>query len=58
MLQWALIFLIVALLCAVLGFGGVAGTAAMFAKVLFFVFLAASLISLIQSYSQRHISKH
>lgn len=47
MLNWALTFLVIALVAAVFGFGGVAGTAAGFAKVLFFVFIALFLISLV-----------
>ena len=47
MLSWALTFLIIALIAAVLGFGVVAGTAAMIAKVLFLVFLVLFVISLI-----------
>lgn len=45
MLRWALIFLVVALIAAFLGFGGLAGTAVGIAKLLFFVFLALFLIS-------------
>ncbi len=47
MLSWALTFLVIALIAAALGFGGIAGTAAGIAKLLFVVFLilfAASLI--------------
>ena len=47
MLNWALLFLIVALVSAVLGFGVVAGTAAWFAQVLFVVFLVLFLVSLL-----------
>jgi uncharacterized membrane protein YtjA (UPF0391 family) len=47
MLNWALTFLVIALLAALFGFGGVAGTAAGIAKVLFFVFLALFLVSLL-----------
>ena len=36
MLGWALTFLIIALIAAVLGFGGVAGTAIGIAKIIFF----------------------
>jgi uncharacterized membrane protein YtjA (UPF0391 family) len=46
MLNYALIFLIVAILAGVLGFGVVAGTAAMIAKVCFVVFLVLFLFSL------------
>jgi len=47
MLHYALLFLVVALIAGVLGFGFVAGTAAMIAKVLFVVFLVLFLISFI-----------
>lgn len=46
MLNYALIFLVVALIAAAFGFGGIAGAAAGFAKVLFFVFLVLFVISL------------
>ena len=45
MLRWALIFLVVALIAAALGFGGLAGTAVGIAKILFFVFLVLFLVS-------------
>ncbi len=35
MLSWALTFLVIALIAAVLGFGGIAGSAAWIAQVLF-----------------------
>jgi len=44
MLHWSLMFLILALIAAVLGFGGLAGAAIGIAKVLFFVFLVIWLI--------------
>lgn len=47
MLNWALTFLVVALIAAVLGFGGVAGTAAWIAQTLFVVFLVLFLVSLL-----------
>ena len=47
MLSWALTFLIVALLSAALGFGGVAGEAAWVAHVLFVVFLILFVVSLV-----------
>jgi uncharacterized membrane protein YtjA (UPF0391 family) len=45
MLHWSLMFLILALIAAVLGFGGLAGAAIGIAKVLFFVFLVIWLIA-------------
>jgi uncharacterized membrane protein YtjA (UPF0391 family) len=47
MLSWALLFAIIALIAAVLGFGVVAGTAAWIAKVIFFVFLILFVVSLL-----------
>ncbi|MCK9919100.1 DUF1328 domain-containing protein [Microbacteriaceae bacterium K1510] len=47
MLGWALTFLIVALIAAVLGFGGVAGVAVEAAKIIFFVAIVLFLISAI-----------
>ena len=45
MLGWAVTFLIVALIAAVLGFGGIAGVAIEIAKIIFFVALLLFLIS-------------
>jgi uncharacterized membrane protein YtjA (UPF0391 family) len=47
MLGWAVFFLVIALVAALFGFGGIAGTAVGIAQLLFFVFLAIFLISLI-----------
>ena len=47
MLGWALTFLVVALIAAVLGFGGVAGVAMEAAKIIFFVAIALFLVSAI-----------
>jgi uncharacterized membrane protein YtjA (UPF0391 family) len=47
MLGWALTFLVVALVAAVLGFTSVAGAAMGIAKILFFVFLVLFAVSLI-----------
>ena len=47
MLNYALIFLIIAILAGVLGFGVVAGTAAMVAKICFVVFLILFVVSLL-----------
>ncbi len=45
MLNWALMFLVVALIAAVFGFGGIAVEAAGIAKILFVVFLVLFLVS-------------
>lgn len=47
MLGWALTFLVIALIAALLGFGGIAGTAVGIAKIIFFVAIALFLISAI-----------
>src|SRR5262249_11095179 len=45
MLGWALTFLVVALIAAVLGFGGIAGVSIEIAKIIFFVAVVLFLIS-------------
>jgi uncharacterized membrane protein YtjA (UPF0391 family) len=45
MLGWALTFLIVALIAAALGFGGIAGAAVGIAKIIFFVAIILFLIA-------------
>ena len=47
MLSWAIMFLIVALIAGILGFGVIAGTAAWIAKVCFIVFLVLFLVALL-----------
>jgi uncharacterized membrane protein YtjA (UPF0391 family) len=47
MLQWALMFLVVAIIAGVLGVGVVSGTAAYIAKALFVIFIVLFLISLV-----------
>ena len=47
MLQWALTFLIIALVAGLLGFTGIYVAAAGIAKVLFFLFLVLFLVSLV-----------
>ncbi len=47
MLYYALVFLLIALSAAFLGFGGIAFAAAGIAKILFFLFLALFVVSLV-----------
>jgi uncharacterized membrane protein YtjA (UPF0391 family) len=47
MLGWALLFLIIAIIAAIFGFGVIAGAAAWIAKALFIVFIVLFLISLV-----------
>lgn len=56
MLNWALTFLIFALVAALFGFGGLASNAAYFAQVLFVVFLVLFLISLVRGRGRTGIS--
>ncbi len=47
MLHWALVFLVVALIAAVFGFGGIASASAGIAQLLFFIFIALFLGTLL-----------
>ena len=40
MLRYAIIFLVIAIVAGILGFGGIAGASVGIAKILFFVFVA------------------
>lgn len=53
MLYYALVFLVIAIIAGMLGFGVVAFAAAGIAKICFFVFLILFLLSFV-----RHISSH
>lgn len=46
MLTYAIIFLLIAMAAGILGFGVIAGTAAMIAKICFVVFLVLFIVSL------------
>lgn len=52
MISWAITFLIIALVAAALGFGGIAGTAMSAAKILFFVALVAFAIAAVVGLSR------
>ena len=47
MLGWALAFLVIAIIAAVFGFGGIAVASASIAKVIFFLFLVLFVVSLL-----------
>ncbi len=47
MLSWALTFLVIALIAGVFGFGGIMVASAGIAKILFFIFIALFVVSLI-----------
>lgn len=53
LLHYAVVFLVVALISAALGFGGVAGVAVDAAKLLFWVFLVLFVVSLIVGLARR-----
>jgi uncharacterized membrane protein YtjA (UPF0391 family) len=53
LLYWAVIFLVVALVAGVLGFGGVAGTAAQGASLLFWIAIILFVVSLIAGLARR-----
>jgi uncharacterized membrane protein YtjA (UPF0391 family) len=47
MLYYTVVFLVIALIAAVFGFGGIAASAAGIAKILFFAFLLIAAVSLV-----------
>lgn len=49
MLTYAVIFLVIALIAAIFGFGGIAASAAGIAQILFWVFLAVALVTFVMS---------
>ncbi|MFA6289213.1 MAG: DUF1328 domain-containing protein [Opitutaceae bacterium] len=48
MLYYSVVFLLVAIVAGILGFGVIAGTAAMIAKVLFIIFLVLFIATLLR----------
>jgi uncharacterized membrane protein YtjA (UPF0391 family) len=55
MLHYAVVFFIIALIAAGFGFGGIAAGAAGIAKILFFVFLIAFVVSLLMGVFRRSV---
>jgi uncharacterized membrane protein YtjA (UPF0391 family) len=55
MLHYALVFLLIAIVAAIFGFGGIAVTSAYIAKILFFIFLVLFLVSLVTHLGRRRI---
>lgn len=47
MLRWTIIFLVIAIIAAIFGFGNIAAGATQIAKILFFIFLVLFVLSLI-----------
>ena len=56
MLQFAITCLIIALIAALLGFGGIAGSFVGVAKILFFVFLVIAVLSFVAGSLRRGAS--
>jgi uncharacterized membrane protein YtjA (UPF0391 family) len=55
MLNYAIVFFVIAIVAAIFGFGGIAAGAASIAKILFFVFLAIALITFVMSLLRRGV---
>ncbi len=55
MLYWALVFLVVALVAAVFGFGGIAAAASSMAQTLFVIALVLFVVSLIAGFARRNL---
>lgn len=53
MLYWALVFLVIAILAGIFGFGIAATAAAGIAKILFFLFLIGFVVSLVMHLGRR-----
>jgi uncharacterized membrane protein YtjA (UPF0391 family) len=53
MLYWSIVFLIIALVAGLFGFGIVGATSYAIAKVLFFLFLIVFIVSLVMGFSGR-----
>ncbi len=53
MLYWAAVFLVIALVAGILGFGGIASTAVGIAKILFFVAIVLFVLFLFRGVSAR-----
>lgn len=53
MLKWALIFLVIALVAAVFGFGGIAGAATDIAVILFWIAVIIFVVMLIMNFARR-----
>ncbi|HPD47442.1 MAG TPA: DUF1328 domain-containing protein [Anaerohalosphaeraceae bacterium] len=59
LLGWAVTFLVVAIIAAIFGFGGIATAAAGIAEILFYIFLALFVITLLAALFMGHrLSRH
>lgn len=55
LLHWAIVFLVIALVAGLLGFGGLAGTAMDGARLLFWVAIVLLVVSLLFSFMRRGV---
>ena len=55
MLHYAVVFLVIALIAAVYGFGGIAAGAVEIAKILFFIFLVLFVVSAVMGATRRGV---
>ena len=53
MLHYAVVFFLIAIVAAVLGFGGISAASAGIAKILFFLFLVIFLVTLVMGVARR-----
>lgn len=53
LLYWALIFLVIAIVAGILGFGGVAGGASQIGTIIFYVAIILLVISLVMNFVRR-----
>lgn len=53
MLQWALVFFVLAIVAAIFGFGVIAGAAAGLAEILFYGFLVLAIITVVANFASR-----
>jgi len=58
MLSWSLAFLIVAIIAGIFGFGGIAAGATEMAQVLFIVFLAMFVVSMVRGLVAERRHRH
>lgn len=55
MLYWALMFLVIALLAGIFGFGGIASTATGIAQILFVIAIVLFVVSLFAGFVRRNL---
>lgn len=53
MLSWTVTFFIISIIAAVFGFGGIASTTAGIAQILFYIFIAMFVVSLLMNVARK-----